>query len=161
MELVVNQKHYRIVLDPNRMLLWVLRDELDLTGAKYGCGEGQCGACTVLLDGVAVRSCITPVSKAAGKQITTIEGLAQDGKLHPLQEAFIQADAMQCGYCTPGMIMSGAALLDKKPQASEGEIRSGLQGNVCRCGTYPRIVAAVQMAQRQMSTEASKGGRHA
>jgi aerobic-type carbon monoxide dehydrogenase small subunit (CoxS/CutS family) len=161
MELVVNQKHYRIVLDPNRMLLWVLRDELDLTGAKYGCGEGQCGACTVLLDGVAVRSCITPVSKAAGKQITTIEGLAQDGKLHPLQEAFIEADAMQCGYCTPGMIMSGAALLDKKPQASEGEVRSGLQGNVCRCGTYPRIVAAVQMAQRQMSTEASKGGRHA
>lgn len=161
MELVVNQKHYRIVLDPNRMLLWVLRDELDLTGAKYGCGEGQCGACTVLLDGVAVRSCITPVSKAAGKQITTIEGLAQDGKLHPLQDAFIEADAMQCGYCTPGMIMSGAALLDKKPQASEGEIRSGLQGNVCRCGTYPRIVTAVQMAQRQMSTEASKGGRHA
>jgi aerobic-type carbon monoxide dehydrogenase small subunit (CoxS/CutS family) len=161
MELVVNQKHYRIVLDTNRMLLWVLRDELDLTGAKYGCGEGQCGACTVLLDGIPVRSCITPVSKVAGKQITTIEGLAQNGKLHPLQEAFIQADAMQCGYCTPGMIMSGAALLDKKPQASEDEIRSGLQGNVCRCGTYPRIVAAVQMAQRRMGTDASKGGRHA
>jgi isoquinoline 1-oxidoreductase subunit alpha len=161
MELVVNQKQYRIVLDPNRMLLWVLRDELDLTGAKYGCGEGQCGACTVLLDGIPVRSCITPVSKAAGKQITTIEGLAQKGKLHPLQEAFIEADAMQCGYCTPGMILSGTALLDKKPQASEDEIRSGLQGNVCRCGTYPRIVAAVQMAQRQISAEASKGGRHA
>jgi len=161
MELVVNQKHYRVVLDPNRMLLWVLRDELDLTGAKYGCGEGQCGACTVLVDGVAVRSCITPASKVAGKQITTIEGLAQEGKLHPLQEAFIQADAMECGYCTPGMIMSGSALLDKKPQASEDEIRSGLQGNVCRCGTYPRIVAAVQMAQRQMGMEASQGGRHA
>jgi len=161
MELVVNQKQYRIVLDPNRMLLWVLRDELDLTGAKYGCGEGQCGACTVLLDGIPVRSCITPVSKAAGKQITTIEGLAQKGKLHPLQEAFIEADAMQCGYCTPGMILSGTALLDKKPQASEEEIRSGLQGNVCRCGTYPRIVAAVQMAQRQIGTEASKGGSHA
>ncbi|HTS50513.1 MAG TPA: (2Fe-2S)-binding protein [Bryobacteraceae bacterium] len=161
MELVVNQKHYRIVLDPKRMLLWVLRDELDLTGAKYGCGEGQCGACTVLVDGVAVRSCMTPVSKVAAKQITTIEGLAQNGKLHPLQEAFIEADAMQCGYCTPGMIMSGAALLDKKPQASEDEIRAGLQGNVCRCGTYPRIVAAVQMAQRQMGAEASKGGRHA
>ena len=161
MELVVNQKHYRIVLDPKRMLLWVLRDELDLTGAKYGCGEGQCGACTVLVDGVAVRSCMTPVSKVAGKQITTIEGLAQNGKLHPLQEAFIEADAMQCGYCTPGMIMSGAALLDKKPQASEDEICAGLQGNVCRCGTYPRIVAAVQMAQRQMGAEASKGGRHA
>ncbi len=161
MELVVNQKHYRIVLDPNRMLLWVLREDLDLTGAKYGCGEGQCGACTVLLDGVPVRSCITPVSQAAGKQITTIEGLAQNGKLHPLQEAFIEADAMQCGYCTPGMIVSGAALLEKKPQATEEEIRSGLQGNVCRCGTYPRIVAAVQMAQRQISAGASRGGRHA
>ena len=161
MELVVNQKQYRIVLDPNRMLLWVLRDELDLTGAKYGCGEGQCGACTVLVDGIPVRSCITPVSKAAGKQITTIEGLAQNGKLHPLQEAFIEADAMQCGYCTPGMILSGAGLLDRKPQATEEEICSGLQGNVCRCGTYPRIVAAVQMAQRQMSTEAAKGGSHA
>ena len=148
------------MLDPDRMLLWFLRDELDLTGAKYGCGEGQCGACTVLVDGVAVRSCITPLSKVAGKPITTIEGLAQNEKLHPLQAAFIAADAMQCGYCTPGMIMSGAALLDKKPQAREEEIRAGLQGNVCRCGTYPRIVAAVQMAQRQISTEASKGGRH-
>jgi aerobic-type carbon monoxide dehydrogenase small subunit (CoxS/CutS family) len=161
MELVVNEKHYRIVLEPNRMLLWVLREELDLTGAKYGCGEGQCGACTVLLDGVPVRSCITPASKAAGKPITTIEGLAQHGKLHPLQEAFIEADAMQCGYCTPGMILSSAGLLEKKPQASEEEIRAGLQGNVCRCGTYPRIVAAVQMAQRKMSLEASKGGSHA
>jgi aerobic-type carbon monoxide dehydrogenase small subunit (CoxS/CutS family) len=161
MELVVNQKHYRLEVHPDRMLLWVLRDELDLTGAKYGCGEGQCGACTVLMDGVAVRSCMTPVSKAADKEITTIEGLARNGKLHPLQEAFIAADAMQCGYCTPGMIVSGAALLDKKPQASVEEIRSGLQGNVCRCGTYPRIIAAVQMAQRQMSAEAVKGGGHA
>jgi len=161
MELVVNQKEYRIVLDPKRMLLWVLRDELDLTGAKYGCGEGQCGACTVLVDGIPVRSCITPVSKAAGKQITTIEGLAQHGKLHPLQQAFIDADAMQCGYCTPGMIVSSVGLLSKKPQASEAEIRSGLEGNVCRCGTYPRIVAAVQMAQRQMNAEAPQGGRHA
>jgi isoquinoline 1-oxidoreductase subunit alpha len=161
MELVVNKKHYRIALDTDRMLLWVLRDELELTGAKYGCGEGQCGACSVLVDGIAVRSCITPVSKIAGKEITTIEGLAHNGKLHALQEAFIAADAMQCGYCTPGMILSGAALLDKKPQASVDEIRSGLQGNVCRCGTYPRIIAAVQMAQRQMSAEAEKGGRHA
>ena len=161
MELVVNKKHYRMALDTDRMLLWVLRDELELTGAKYGCGEGQCGACTVLLDGIAVRSCITPVSKVAGKEITTIEGLAHNGKLHPLQEAFIAADAMQCGYCTPGMIVSGAALLDKKPQATVDEIRSGLQGNVCRCGTYPRIIAAVQVAQRQMSAEAEKGGRHA
>jgi len=158
---VVNQKQYRIVLDPKRMLLWVLRDELDLTGAKYGCGEGQCGACTVLVDGIPVRSCLTPVSSAAGKKITTIEGLARNGKLHPLQQAFIDADAMQCGYCTPGMIVSSVGLLAKKPQASEAEIRAGLEGNLCRCGTYPRIVAAVQMAQRQMNPEASNGGRHA
>ena len=160
MELVVNDKHYRIELDPNRMLLWVLREEFDLTGSKYGCGEGQCGACTVLVDGVAVRSCMTPVLKVEGKPITTIEGLARNGKLHPLQQAFIDADAMQCGYCTPGMIVSGAALLDTKPHASVDEIRAGLQGNICRCGTYPRIIAAVQMAQKQMTIEAGKGGRH-
>ena len=130
------------------MLLWVLRDELELTGAKYGCGEGQCGACTVLIDGAPVRSCITRVSAVAGKEITTIEGLAQNGKLHPLQEAFIQADALQCGYCTPGMILSASALLKKTPQPTEPEIRRALQGNICRCGTYPRIIAAVQMAAR-------------
>lgn len=146
MELVVNQKHYRLVVDQSRMLLWVLRDELELTGTKYGCGEGQCGACTVLIDGAAVRSCMTRVSAVAGKDITTIEGLEQNGKLHPLQEAFIEADALQCGYCTPGMILSSAALLKKTPQPSEPEIRRALQGNVCRCGTYPRIVLAVQMA---------------
>lgn len=161
MELVVNHKRYRITLDPNRMLLWVLRDELDLTGAKYGCGEGQCGACTVLVDGIPVRSCITPASKVEGKQITTIEGLARGGELHPLQESFIEADAMQCGYCTSGMILSSVGLLSKKPQASVQEIRAGLEGNVCRCGTYPRIVAAVQMAQSRMSTQATEGGRHA
>jgi isoquinoline 1-oxidoreductase subunit alpha len=156
MELIVNQKRYRLQVDADRMLLWVLRDELELTGSKYGCGEGQCGACTVLLDGLPVRSCITKVSAVAGKQITTIEGLAQGGKLHPLQEAFIQADAMQCGYCTPGMIMSSAALLKKNPRADEAEIKQAMQGNVCRCGTYPRIVAAVQMAERMMN-----GERHA
>lgn len=155
MELVVNQKHYRIELDPNRMLLWVLRDELELTGSKYGCGEGQCGACTVLIDGAPVRSCLTRVSSVAGKPITTIEGLAQNGALHPLQEAFIQADAMQCGYCTPGMILSGVGLLKKTPHPTEAEIKRALEGNVCRCGTYPRIVAAVQMAERSL------GGQHA
>ncbi|HYL37528.1 MAG TPA: (2Fe-2S)-binding protein [Bryobacteraceae bacterium] len=158
MELIVNQKRYRIELDPDRPLLWVLRNELDLTGAKYGCGEGQCGACTVLVEGAPVRSCLARVSTAAGKQITTIEGLVQNGKLHPLQEAFIEADAMQCGYCTPGMIMSGAGLLKKNPHPGEAEIRQALEGNVCRCGAYPRIVAAVQMAERQMS--AQTGGRH-
>ena len=156
MELVVNQKHYRLQVDPDRMLLWVLRDELELTGSKYGCGEGQCGACTVLIDGAPVRSCITRAASVAGKQITTIEGVAQNGRLHPVQEAFMQADAMQCGYCTPGMIVSGVALLKKTPHPSEAEIRRAMEGNVCRCGTYPRIVAAVQLAEKLMN-----GGQHA
>lgn len=156
MELVVNQKHYRIEVHPDRMLLWVLRDDLELTGSKYGCGEGQCGACTVLIDGAPVRSCITRAATVAGKSITTIEGLAQNGRLHPLQEGFLQADAMQCGYCTPGMIMSGAGLLKKNPHPTEPEIRRAMEGNVCRCGTYPRIVAAVQIAERLMN-----GGQHA
>jgi isoquinoline 1-oxidoreductase alpha subunit len=156
MELVVNQKHYRLQVDPDRMLLWVLRDELELTGSKYGCGEGQCGACTVLIDGAPVRSCTTRATTVAGKQITTIEGLAENGRLHPLQEAFIQADAMQCGYCTPGMIMSGVGLLRKTPHPSEPEIRRAMEGNVCRCGTYPRIVQAVQLAEKLMN-----GAKHA
>jgi aerobic-type carbon monoxide dehydrogenase small subunit (CoxS/CutS family) len=156
MELVVNQKHYRLEVHPDRMLLWVLRDDLGLTGSKYGCGEGQCGACTVLINGASARSCITRVIDVEGKQITTIEGLAQNGVLHPLQEAFIQADAMQCGYCTPGMIISSAALLRKNPHPTEVEIRRAMEGNVCRCGTYPRIVAAVQMAERMMA-----GAKHA
>jgi aerobic-type carbon monoxide dehydrogenase small subunit (CoxS/CutS family) len=158
MELVVNRNHYRLVVESERMLLWVLRDELDLTGTKYGCGEGQCGACTVLIDGAPVRSCMTRAAAAAGKQITTIEGLAENGKLHPVQDAFIQADALQCGYCTPGMILSTVGLLKKTPQPSEPEIRRGLQGNVCRCGTYPRIIAAVQNAAAQL---AAAGDRHA
>jgi aerobic-type carbon monoxide dehydrogenase small subunit (CoxS/CutS family) len=156
MELVVNQTRYRLVVDPSRMLLWVLRNELDLTGTKYGCGEGECGACTVLIDGAAIRSCMTRVSAVAGKQITTIEGLAQNGKLHPLQEAFIHAEALQCGYCTPGMILSSVALLKKTPQPTEPEIRTSLEGNVCRCGTYPRIIVAVRNAAVQMAA-----GQHA
>jgi aerobic-type carbon monoxide dehydrogenase small subunit (CoxS/CutS family) len=155
MELVVNQKHYRLQVHEDRMLLWVLRDDLELTGSKYGCGEGQCGACTVLIDGEPTRSCITTATSVAGKPITTIEGLALNGRLHPLQDAFIQADAMQCGYCTPGMIVSGAALLKKNPHPSETEIKQAMQGNVCRCGTYPRIVAAVQMAAQM------NGAKHA
>src|SRR5204863_1700767 len=145
-ELKVNGLARRIQTDPERSLLSVLRDDLELTGAKYGCGEGQCGACTVLLDGEAVRSCITPVSQAAGKRITTIEGLEHDGRLHPLQEAFLETGAMQCGYCTPGMIMSGVSLLARKASPSDAEIVHGMQGNICRCGTYARIVAAVRMA---------------
>jgi aerobic-type carbon monoxide dehydrogenase small subunit (CoxS/CutS family) len=148
MELIVNQKHYPMQVHPDRMLLWVLRDKLGLTGSKYGCGEGQCGACTVLIDGAPTRSCITRAAGVVGKQITTIEGIARNGQLHPLQEAFMQADAMQCGYCTPGMIVTGVALLKNNPHPNEIEIQQAMQGNVCRCGTYPRIVAAVQMAAR-------------
>ncbi len=155
-ELHVNGARRRINAEPDRMLLSVLRDDLDLTGTKYGCGEGQCGACTVLLDGRPVRSCITRVGTAAGKQITTIEGLEKDGQLHPLQQAFLQAGAMQCGYCTAGMIMSGVGLLSSNPNPSEAEIKQSLEGNICRCGTYPRIVTAVRMVSRGL-----KEGRNA
>jgi len=147
-ELNVNGVTRRVSGSPERSLLNVLRDDLGLTGAKYGCGEGQCGACTVLLDGQAARSCITHLADATGKRITTIEGLEQDGRLHPLQEAFLETGAMQCGYCTPGMIMSGASLLHQNAKPTDGEIVHAMQGNVCRCGTYPRIVAAVRLASR-------------
>ena len=160
MDLLINGVHKHVNVDPERPLLWVLRNELDLTGAKYGCGEGQCGACTVLIDGVAHRSCITSTGSAAGKHITTIEGLADGEKLHPVQDAFIQSDAMQCGYCTPGMILSTVALLRKNPTPSEPEIRQALEGNICRCGTYNKIVAAVQKAARS-TTAATRGRRHA
>ena len=155
MDLVVNGVRHSIRNGPARPLLAVLRDELDLTGTKYGCGEGQCGACTVLLDGAPVRSCLTPAKAAEGKQITTIEGLESNGQLHPVQQAFLDADALQCGYCTAGMIMSSVGLLKKNPNPAEPEIRSGLQGNLCRCGTYPRIVRAVRMVAQ------NNGGRHA
>jgi isoquinoline 1-oxidoreductase subunit alpha len=145
-ELRINGARVRVDADADRSLLSVLRDDLELTGAKYGCGEGQCGACTVLLDGTAARSCITPVGAVGAKQITTIEGLEQNGKLHPLQEAFLEMGAMQCGYCTCGMIMSGVALLRKNPHPSASEIAHGMEGNVCRCGTYQRIVAAIAQA---------------
>jgi aerobic-type carbon monoxide dehydrogenase small subunit (CoxS/CutS family) len=133
------------------MLLGVLRDDLDLTGTKYGCGEGQCAACTVLVDGVATKSCITKLSAVAGKQIVTIEGLAASGKLHPMQQAFLDHDALQCGYCTPGMILGAVSLLRKNPNSSEAEIANGMNGHICRCGTYPRVIAAIRQAQ--------KGGR--
>src|SRR5262245_47852036 len=152
-ELHVNGNKLKIDAAPDRSLLSVLRDDLDLTGSKYGCGEGQCGACTVLIDGQATRSCVTSVGSAAGKKIITIESLEKNGRLHPLQEAFLEADAMQCGYCTPGMIMSGVALLSKNPSPSESEILRSMEGNICRCGTYPRIVTAVRKAAQSM-----KGG---
>ena len=146
----VNGARHAVDAEPERSLLSVLRDDLGLTGSKYGCGEGQCGACTVLLDGAAVRSCVTPLRTAAGKRITTIEGLETGGRLHPLQEAFLETESMQCGYCTPGMIVSGAALLRTNPNPARAEIMRAMQGNVCRCGTYPRIVLAVEMAARRM-----------
>jgi aerobic-type carbon monoxide dehydrogenase small subunit (CoxS/CutS family) len=142
----VNGKKMTVDVDSTVSLLSVLRNDLDLTGSKYGCGEGQCGACTVLLDGQPIRSCTTQVGRAVGKQITTIEGLEKDGKLHPLQEAFIKADAMQCAYCTSGMIMSASALLGKNPKPNRDEIISGMNGNICRCGTYQRIIEAIQIA---------------
>ncbi len=146
----VNGNERRVETPPDEPLLSVLRNRLDLTGTKYGCGEGQCGACTVLLDGAAVRSCRTPVSAAAGKKIITIEGLERNGHLHPVQAAFLEQEAFQCAYCTPGMIMATVALLSKNPSPSDAEIVRGMNGNICRCGTYTRIVAAVKQAGRSM-----------
>lgn len=146
LELQINGARRRIVVDADRSLLSVLHEDFDLTGAKYGCGEGQCGSCTVLVDGQPVRSCRTLVGTVADKQVRTIEGLKQNGQLHPLQNAFLEAGAMQCGYCIPGMIMSGVGLLEKNPQPTEREIVRAMEGNVCRCGTYPRIVAAIRKA---------------
>jgi aerobic-type carbon monoxide dehydrogenase small subunit (CoxS/CutS family) len=159
MDLVINGARTSVSVEPDRPLLWVLRNELDYTGAKYGCGEGQCGACTVLIDGVAQRSCITPAGAVAGKEITTIEGLADGEKLHPVQEAFIACDAMQCGYCTSGMILSTVALLRKNPSATEAQIKEALEGNVCRCGTYNRIFTAVEKARQTMLSEARESHR--
>jgi aerobic-type carbon monoxide dehydrogenase small subunit (CoxS/CutS family) len=159
MDLVVNGKRSSLSCDPQRPLLWVLRNELNLTGAKYGCGEGECAACTVLIDGVPTHSCITPVGTATGKEITTIEGIADGDRLHPVQTAFIESDAMQCGYCTPGMILASVALLRKKPAPAEPEIRTALEGHICRCGTYNRIVEAVQKASRSMTSEVKEPHR--
>jgi isoquinoline 1-oxidoreductase subunit alpha len=145
-ELQVNGISHIVQVEPERSLLSVLRDELDLTGCKYGCGEGQCGACTVLVDGRSVRSCVTPASSIVGKPITTIEGLEEEGHLHPLQEAFVRLGAMQCGYCIPGIIMSAVGLLGKNPHPTEPEILRFMEGNLCRCGTYPRILAAIRLA---------------
>jgi len=153
--LKVNGKEYSIDVDPETSLLSVLRDELGLTGAKYGCGEGQCGACTVLVSGVARRSCQMPLSAAAGKAITTIEGLEQNGRLHPVQQAFLDVGAFQCAYCTSGMIMSGVALLRQNPNPTSVEIIQSLQGNICRCGAHPRIMDAIRRAA-QASREPSQ-----
>src|SRR5262245_19957049 len=144
--LTINGRAVRLEAQPDRPLLSVLRDDLDLSGAKYGCGEGQCGACTVLVDGKPTRSCITALGECEGKQIATIEGLSEGDRLHPLQQAFLDCGAMQCGYCTPGMIMAGVALLEKTHEPSRPEIAHALNGNLCRCGTYQRIIQAVEQA---------------
>lgn len=146
MELNINNNNYDAGADGKEHLLTVLRDTLELTGSKYGCGEGVCGACTVLVDGSPVRSCITRIETLKGKKITTIEGLEREGKLNAIQEAFLEADAFQCGYCTSGMIMASTALLRKKQNPSETEIAQHMNGNICRCGVYPRIVNAIKSA---------------
>jgi isoquinoline 1-oxidoreductase subunit alpha len=152
-ELDINGKHYPVHCDPDTPLLAVLRDELGLTGTKYGCGEGQCGACTVLIGGLPRRSCQIPVSVATSQSITTIEGLEKNGRLHPVQQAFLDAGAFQCAYCTSGMIMSSVGLLQSTPDPTPAEIAKFLQGNICRCGTHPRVIDAVSRAAKAARQE--------
>ena len=146
----LNGKTVSVTTDPDRMLLWVLRTDLGLTGTKYGCGKGLCGACTVMLGDRAVRSCIVPVRSVKGKEVTTIEGLANNGKLHPIQEAFAKHDALQCGFCTPGMILNAYSFLLRNPQPSRQEIIDGMEYNLCRCGAHIRIIRAIEDAAGQM-----------
>ena len=150
----LNRKPMELTVDGERMLLWVLRSDLGLTGTKYGCGEGLCGACTVLVNGKAVRSCQTPVREVAGKEVLTIEGLARNGRLHPLQKAFAEHHAFQCGFCTSGMILNAYALLIELRTPSETEIIRGMNDNLCRCGSHVRIVKAILDASKEV-----KGGR--
>lgn len=149
----LNGKKTEILSDPGRTLLWVLRNKLGLTGTKFGCGTGFCGACTVLINREAVRSCTIPVSDVAGKEVITIEGLGSSSKLHPIQQAFVDHDALQCGYCTPGMIMTAAGLLMKNSSPTRQEIIDGMEENLCRCGAHVRIIDAIETAAREM-----KGG---
>ncbi len=149
-QFTLNGKPTSLNVEGDRMLLWVLRTDLGLTGTKFGCGESLCGACTVIVGKEAVRSCQLPVREVRGKQVTTIEGLAKDGKLHPLQQAFADHDALQCGFCTPGMIMTAYGLLLKKPKLTRDEIIAGMDDNLCRCGTHKRIIAAIESASKTM-----------
>jgi len=159
-QLRVNGKEYELFVEPWKTLLDVLRDDLGLTGGKSGCDDGNCGACTVILDGKAVKSCLLLAPQAKGKEVLTIEGLGKEGMLHPLQQAFIDHFAVQCGFCTPGMILAAKALLDENPRATEEEIRRGLHGNICRCTGYVKIVEAVESARDRMaSTEATSSKR--
>ena len=146
----LNDKAITVNTDPQRPLLWVLRDDLSLTGTKYGCGKGLCGACTVIMDGRALRSCVIPVGNVKDREILTIEGLAIDGKLHPIQEAFAKHDALQCGFCTPGMILNAYSLLLSNPEPSRQEIINGMEYNLCRCGAHTRIIRAIEEAAQEM-----------
>ena len=152
----VNGQTHRIEGDAGDSLLAVLRDDLKLTGSKFGCGEGHCGACTVMIDGQATRSCVVRLGAVAGKPITTIEALSVNGRLHPVQEAFVEAEAFQCGYCTPGMVMATVGLLQSTPNPSDADIARVLDRNVCRCGTYPRIVQAIKVAAQRMRAGAPR-----
>jgi aerobic-type carbon monoxide dehydrogenase small subunit (CoxS/CutS family) len=147
----LNGEPREISVDPELTLLWVLRDQFGLTGTKYGCGIGYCGACTVIIDRVAVRSCSVAISEAAGSEILTIEGLSRDGLLHPLQEAFLEKDALQCGYCTPGMVMNAYGLLLNNPEPTRLEVIEGMEDNLCRCGAHIRIIEAIQAAGKVMN----------
>jgi len=150
----LNGKQTKLQIEPTETLLWVLRNHFGLTGTKFGCGMGFCGSCTVLIDNEPERSCMLPVGDIAGKKVVTIEGLASNGKLHPVQKAFVEHDALQCGYCTPGMIMNATGLLLRNPSPSIEEIKEGMEDNLCRCGAHVRIVEAVQTASKEM-----KGGK--
>lgn len=150
----LNNKPVRLNVDGDRLLLWVLRTDLELTGTKFGCGEGHCGSCTVLLNGVAVRSCLRKVKDVQDKEVVTIEGLSKAGKLHPVQQAFMEHDALQCGFCTPGMVLTAVGLLTKNPTPTREQIIRGMEQNLCRCGAHSRIVDAIQTAAAEM-----KGGR--
>ena len=150
----LNDNPARLNVDGDRSLLWVLRTDLGLTGTKFGCGEGHCGSCTVLVDGVAVRSCLLKVKEVKDKQVVTIEGLAKDGKLHPVQKAFMEHDALQCGFCTPGMVLTAVSLLTGNPKPTREQIIHGMEQNFCRCGAHTRIIDAIQTAAVEM-----KGGR--
>jgi aerobic-type carbon monoxide dehydrogenase small subunit (CoxS/CutS family) len=146
----LNNKPVTVEVDGDRELLWVLRTELGLTGTKFGCGEGLCGSCTVLIDDEAMPSCQISIKDVAGSKVTTIEGLEKGDKLHPLQKAFIDHDALQCGFCTPGMIMKASSILKENPNASRSEIIEGMDGNLCRCGAHPRILDAIESAEKEM-----------
>lgn len=153
MKLTINNQQYDLDVDPNMPILYVLRDLVGLTGTKFGCGVGQCGACTMHLDGSPIRSCLTPVSVAKDKNLTTLEGLAEDGELHPIQQAWLDHKVAQCGYCQGGQMMSAVALLKRNDNPSEEEIEQSMQGNICRCGTYPRIKAAIKQAAQTIREE--------